>query len=158
MYKNVIIFLLILASMISTANATDKENKNRNTEQKQVLSVINKMTAAFHDGNLTGVMASYEKNATIVFELGKPVSDLAIVKKMFQGFFSLNPKFSYSGHEVFISGDIALHFAPWTMKGKTPDGNEVIQSGLSVAVLRRQVDGKWLMVIDNPHGQKLLSR
>ncbi len=55
-----------------------------------------------------------------------------------------------------VQGDIAVHFAPWTMTGTAPDGTEIKQTGLSVAVLRKQADGNWLMVIDNPHGQHLM--
>jgi len=93
-----------------------------------------------------------------ILEPGKPVSDPAVLREMFSGAFMLNPKFTYSGHEVFVAGDIAVHYAPWTMKGRTPDGKDIEQSGLSVAVLRRQSDGEWLMVIDNPHGQNLMNK
>jgi ketosteroid isomerase-like protein len=51
-----------------------------------------------------------------------------------------------------------MHFAPWTMTGKTPDGHEIKQSGLSVVVLRKQGNGKWLMVFDNPFGQHLMAQ
>lgn len=57
---------------------------------------------------------------------------------------------------MLVAGDVAVHFAPWTMTGTDPRGNPLIQKGLSVAVLRRHADGRWLMVIDNPHGQRLL--
>ncbi len=127
-------------------------------EQKQVLATVEAMTAAFHQGDLDGVMAAYEGEATVVFEPEAPVSDPALLRQMFEGAFALNPEFTYAGHEVFVSGDIAVHFAPWTMTGTTPDGRAVEQSGLSVAVLRRQPDGRWLLVIDNPHGQNLLTR
>ena len=116
------------------------------------------MTTAFHNGDIEGVMASYESKATVVFEPGKPVSDPAVLRDMFKGAFTLNPKFSYSGHEVFVVNDIAVHIAPWTMRGKTPDGADIEQKGLSIAVRRRQPDGKWLMVIDNPHGQYLMGK
>lgn len=125
-------------------------------EQNEVLSTILAMTEFFHKKDIAGVMSSYEANAVIVFEPGKPVSDRAAVIAGFNGFFALNPKFTYSGHEVFVNGDLAMHFAPWTMTGKTPDGKEVGQAGLSVVVLRKQPDGKWLMVFDNPFGQHLL--
>ena len=42
------------------------------------------------------------------------------------------------------------------MRATAPDGTKIQERGLSVAVLRRQPDGQWLMVIDNPHGQHLL--
>ncbi|MFV2059586.1 MAG: DUF4440 domain-containing protein [Gammaproteobacteria bacterium] len=158
MLKILTLITLIVLSIISTAIANNKEGSTMSSEEKNVLNVIKKMTTSFHNGDIEGVMASYEQNATVVFEPGKPISDPAVLRKMFEGAFTLNPKFSYSGHEVFISKDIAVHFAPWKMTGNAPDGTDIQQSGLSVAVLRRQLDGKWLMVIDNPHGQNLMSQ
>ena len=134
------------------------KNKNFTQEQSNVLNAILEMTASFHKKDMNGVMASYEPNAVIVFEPEKPVYDAATVREKFNGFFAVNPKFEYSGHEVFVNGNLAIHFAPWTMTGKTPDGMDVKQRGLSVAVLRKQTDGKWLMVFDNPFGQHLLEK
>jgi hypothetical protein len=37
---------------------------------------------------------------------------MAAIRQGFEGFFTVNPKFEYSGHEVFLSGDLAMHFAP----------------------------------------------
>jgi len=157
MLKSLIVLFLIVLNITSTANANNKEENVMTTDKRNVLNVITKMTESFHSGDIEGVMASYEKNATVVFEPGKPVSAPAILRKMFEDAFALNPSFSYSGHEVFINNDIAVHYAPWKMKGKAPDGTDIEQSGLSVTVLRRQLDGTWLMVIDNPHGQNLLN-
>lgn len=71
---------------------------------------------------------------------------------------STTPKFTYSGHQVFVAGDIAMHIAPWSMDAIGPDGQQIQQEGLSIAVLRKQSDGEWLMIIDNPHGQMLLNK
>lgn len=125
-------------------------------DERDVIAAVERMTTAFHAADIEGVMASYEPTATIVFQPGTPSSDPAAIRDGFGGFFALAPTFTYSGHEVVIAGDTAVHFAPWTMKGTAPDGSEILQHGLSVAVLRRQADGGWRMVIDNPFGQHLL--
>lgn len=57
----------------------------------------------------------------------------------------------------FAAGDTAVHFAPWSMQGTDPAGNPVAGNGLSVAILKRQPDGGWKMVIDNPYGDRLLA-
>lgn len=157
--------LVLLTAGILTAghsiNAQTKNTMEKTTftrEQNEVMKVILDMTEAFHKKDLKGVLASYEPNAVIVFEPEKPSSGVDAVSEGFKGFFTVNPKFEYSGHEVFLNGDLAMHFAPWTMTGKTPDGNEIKQSGLSVVVLRKQANGKWLMVFDNPFGQYLLNQ
>lgn len=127
-----------------------------NNEETRVLESIEMMTSAFIGKDIEGVLTSYEAGAVVNFEPGKRVSDPDVLKKMFEGVFQLNPEFNYpNGHEVFIANDIALHIAPWVMEGKAPDGAEIEQSGLSVAVLRKQDNGRWLLVLDNPHGQLL---
>jgi uncharacterized protein (TIGR02246 family) len=134
------------------------EKRTFTAEQNEVMKVILDMTGSFHEKDLKGVLASYEPNAVIVFEPEKPVSGVDAISQGFMGFFDVNPKFEYSGHEVFINGNLAMHFAPWAMTGKATDGTEIKQSGLSVVVLRKQQDGKWLMVFDNPFGQHLLDQ
>ncbi len=128
------------------------------TTEQQVIEAVETMTAAFHAGDIAGVMASYADGATIVFQPGSgPTTDPKIQRETFEQLFALKPAFTYQGHEVFVSGDTAIHIAPWTMTGTAPDGTPIEQSGLSVAALRRQSDGRWLLVIDDPNGEHLLS-
>ena len=127
------------------------------SDRQAVLNTVKEMTAAFQAGDIDKVMASYADGATIVFEPGAPVSDPAQQRAAFQQFFAAKPEFTYAGHEVHLTGDTAVHLAPWTMTGTAPDGSAITDRGLSVAVLRRQADGRWLMVIDDPHGEHLMN-
>lgn len=131
---------------------------NFDEEQKKVFSTIEKMVGAFQKKDIDGVLASYEAGAIVMFEPQKPVSGKEVLGKVFTQFVGMNPQYAFQGHEVYVSGDIATHIAPWSMKGQLPDGSKVEQSGLSIAVLRKQPDGNWLMVQDNPHGQFLLGK
>lgn len=126
-------------------------------DQQDVLALVQKMTSSFEQGDLDTVMQTYETSQTIMFQPGEPVSDPDGARKGFEQFLTVSPKFSYSGHEVIVEGDIAIHIAPWQMTGTDPSGNAVTGEGLSIAVLRRQADGSWKMVIDNPHGAHLLA-
>ena len=128
------------------------------TQEQHIISAVETMTAAFHNRDIEAVMASYEPDATIVFEPGEPIVDRGVQRRKFEEAFALSPSFSYSGHKVFVTGDTAIHLAPWKMAVTAPDGTEIGDSGLSVAVLRKQADGRWLIVIDDPHGQHLLGR
>ena len=47
------------------------------------------------------------------------------------------------------SGDTAVTYGAWTLTGTSPDG-PIEMSGKGVAVLRRQPDGNWLYVVDDP--------
>lgn len=139
---------------MTSLNTSGQEMTN---QEQNVLSLIQKMTSNFEGGNLDIVMSTYETDAAIMFEPGTAVTDSNVSKRIFAEFKALNPTFTYSGHEVIVSGNIALHIAPWSMHGQTPDGQDVTETGLSVAVLRQQENGEWKMVIDNPHGNHLLN-
>lgn len=115
------------------------------------------MTEAFNRGDIEGVMRTYEPSAVVVGEPGKPVTGASALRAMFEGFVSAQAHFTFLGHEVIEAGDLALHLTPWRMTGVAPSGAAVEASGLSVAVLRRQASGAWLMVIDDPYGDALLA-
>lgn len=123
---------------------------------ERIVSTIVVMTNALQRGDVTAILDTYEPTAVVVGEPGKPATGDAALRAMFAGFIALKPEFTYSGHDVVVAGDVALHLAPWQMTGTAPDGTKVHQRGLSVAVLRRQADGRWLMAIDQPHGDALL--
>ncbi len=127
-------------------------------DQQDALTLVQNMTAAFQSNDIAAVMASYESQATVLFEPNTPISDPTQLEQMFTGMAMVNPVFDYAGHEVIVNGDIAVHIAPWNMTGRTPDGQDIAQSGLSIAVMRKQADGGWKMVIDNPHGGRLLTQ
>lgn len=128
-----------------------------NEEQKRVYSTIVKMVDAFQNKNIDGILAAYEQDAVVMFEPQMPVSGKETLRMVFGQFVGMNPQYKFAGHEIYISGDIATHIAPWSMTGQLPDGSAIAQNGLSVAVLRKQADGNWLMIQDNPHGQFSLS-
>ncbi|QFT34600.1 DUF4440 domain-containing protein [Roseibium porphyridii] len=148
----------MVAAMLTFSTPTKaEESPDMTTDQKNVLSLIETMTSSFEKGDIDTVMQTYEADQSIVFEPGEPVSDGATARQIFEQVRSVSPKFSYSGHEVIVQGDLAVHIAPWKMTGTDPEGGDVTGEGLSVAVLRRQPDGSWKMVIDNPHGSRLLA-
>ncbi|MVO15260.1 YybH family protein [Parasedimentitalea huanghaiensis] len=150
-------FAWLMALVLSAPITLAAEGKPMTTEQQKVLETITTMSSAFMAKDIDGVMATYEDTATVMFEPGQPVSDPDTLRAMFTGMSAVDPIFEFGEHEVFIAGDTALHITPWQMSGRAPDGTEISQSGLSVAVLRRQPGGTWLMVIDNPHGAQLLA-
>ncbi len=146
-----------LMALALSASPTWSNEGTIMTDETNVLAAVETMTGHFHAKNIEGVMNAYEGAATVVFEPGKAVSDSGTIRAVFPEWFALNPTFTYSGHEAYVNGDLALHIAPWTMTGTAPDGQAIQQSGLSVAVLRKQADGSWKLVIDNPHGAHLLA-
>ncbi len=156
MLKHLLPLAIAAATVALPITTHAQQGEPMTKDQRDVLAVVERMTSAFQQGDIDQVMASYETSAAVLFEPGTPVSEPAALRQMFEAFSAMSPNFTYSGHEVVVAGDVAVHFAPWTMTGTSPEGQKIEQNGLSVAVMRKQPDGRWLMVIDNPHGQRLM--
>ena len=60
--------------------------------------------------------------------------------------------FTSQVRQIFEADDLALSFADWNLTGTGPDGEAIEMSGQTSDVLRRQPDGAWRFVIDNPFG------
>lgn len=158
-HRRSLILVGLCLSLFSNAQTFKPMKKQSlDLEQQAVLQAVQQMTDAFHRKDIKGVMDSYEPNALVVFDPQHPIQDAEALKERFVQSFGISPKFEYSGHEVFVNGDIGVHLAPWTMTATAPDGTAIKQTGLSIAVLRQQKDGKWLMVFDDPHGQFLMEQ
>jgi uncharacterized protein (TIGR02246 family) len=123
-----------------------------------IQAAIDTNNAAVAARDIDGILATYEPGAVLVVQPGLPVMGTAALRDGFGQFLALDPQLTVTDHEIIEAGDIALHLYPWTMTGKAPDGTAFEQSGLSVVVLRKQPDGRWLMVIDNPFGDHLLPK
>jgi uncharacterized protein (TIGR02246 family) len=124
----------------------------------KIQSTIDAMTSAFAAGDIDRILSTYESGAVVVGEPGMPVTGMPALREMFERFVALDPKFTFIDHEVVEAGDIALHLNTWKMEGRLADGTPVEQGGLSVVVLRKQVDGRWLMVIDHPYGDHIMKQ
>ncbi|WP_157950397.1 YybH family protein [Pannonibacter carbonis] len=125
---------------------------------KDVHATITRMTDAFAKGDVAGILSTYEPDAVVVpapgaAQSGAVATGTAELAAMFRQFVDAGVAFSYGGHEVVVAGDIALHLMQWTAPG--PLGNT---TALSVAVLRKQPDGTWKMVLDHPFGDTVMQQ
>jgi uncharacterized protein (TIGR02246 family) len=107
----------------------------------------------FRAGDLEGLMALYEPNATLVPQPGQAASGAAAIREALGGFLGLKATFDWVDTKPAIrSGDLALLHSRWTLSGTGPDGSPLNLGGTTADVVRRQADGTWLFAIDNPWG------
>ncbi len=127
-------------------------------EHDQIHATTDTNNSAVAAGDIESVLATFEPNGVLVGQPGMIAKGTPALREAFKQFMAINPKITVTNHDVIQADDIALHSSTWTMSGKTPDGFPIEQSGFSVVVLRKQADGKWLMVIDNPFGDHLVHK
>ena len=101
----------------------------------------------FNAGDEEGLVNLYETDAVLYPSTEGPVRGKEAIRTALQGFIRIGGKISIRTLATFVANDIALTHGEWTLSGGATD-----LTGKSAEVLRRQPDGRWLYVIDNPWG------
>jgi uncharacterized protein (TIGR02246 family) len=109
-------------------------------------------TQAFAARDTEALLALYEPEAAFTPQPGQVVNGHAAIREALGGFLSLDAEFTMHSTNVVEAGDIALLLSKWTLTGTDPSGAAVDLAGQTADVVRRQADGTWLIVIDNPYG------
>jgi ketosteroid isomerase-like protein len=101
---------------------------------------------AFNLGDVGALTALYESNAILVVG-GKHVSGRENIRIAYESILQRRGQMSLETRSVVESpqGFAVLH-GGWIV-----EGGEVVTRGLSTEVVRKQPDGTWLFVIDNPY-------
>ena len=106
---------------------------------------------ALNSGNLEALLDLYEQDASFNTEPWQEVHGREAIRQALLGFLEMNPTISLDPKTLAQTNDVALCTARWHLAGTGPDG-PLEMDGQSVEVTRRQSDGSWLFIIDNPFG------
>ncbi|HIC30197.1 MAG TPA: SgcJ/EcaC family oxidoreductase [Dehalococcoidia bacterium] len=109
------------------------------------------VVAAINAGDIETALSLYEAGATFVAEPGKPVTGTAGIREVLAGFLAMKPQMTIEVPIVVESGDTALMHSQWTLKGTGPDGSAVEMEMQGTEIVRKQADGSWKFIIDNPY-------
>jgi uncharacterized protein (TIGR02246 family) len=119
------------------------------TSPEQVLESI---VTGINSGNLDSLMGLYESEAAFASQPGSLAHGAAGIREALAGFISMKGKLDLDVTRVLEVGDLALVIGVWSFDGTGPDGEPVRLEARNADVLRRQADGSWRFVIDNPWG------
>jgi ketosteroid isomerase-like protein len=114
--------------------------------------VLESIVTGINSGNLESLMPLYESGAAFAAEPGGLAHGASGVREALTGFISMNGKLDLEVTRVLEVGDLALVTGVWSFNGTGPDGEPVRLEARNADVLRRQADGTWRFVIDNPWG------
>ena len=105
---------------------------------------------AFNRGDIEALLALYAPDAIVVSEPGHEVSGKAGIRAFLEELLSMERTATIETRSVVVVGDIALTRGKWALRGTGADGQPLEMGGDNAEVSRRQPDGTWLSIIDNP--------
>jgi uncharacterized protein (TIGR02246 family) len=108
------------------------------------------IAAAFNAGDLDALLQLHEEDATVVVPPdGDRVSGREAIRAAVQPTFALRPTIRNEVVDKLQGDGLALIHARWSLAG-TDGGQPVEMSGRATVVSRRQPDGSWRIVLENP--------
>jgi len=114
--------------------------------------VLNSVVEGINSGDLDSLMTLYEADACFAPQPGQLVNNPESIRQCLRNFIDLKGKLDLKVKRVLQASDLALVTTEWSCSGTGPDGSPVNMASKSADVLRRQDDGTWKFVIDNPWG------
>ena len=116
---------------------------------EQVLATI---VTGINSGDLDSLMPLYESEAAFATQPGNLAPGAGGIREALAGFIAMNGTLDLEVTRVLEVDDLALVIGVWSFDGTGPDGEPVHLEASNADVLRRQTDGTWRFVIDNPWG------
>jgi ketosteroid isomerase-like protein len=114
--------------------------------------VLESIVTGINSGDLDSLMPLYESDAAFASEPGSLAHGAPGISHALTGFISMNGELALEVRRVLEVDDLALVTGVWSFNGTGPDGEPVQLAARNADVLRRQGDGSWRFVIDNPWG------
>ncbi|WP_336214549.1 YybH family protein [Nonomuraea sp. LPB2021202275-12-8] len=100
--------------------------------------------------DLEGLEELYEPDAALHYPAGHIAQGIEEIRLVLRDFLAAEPLMTADPVSVVLAGDLALTSGVWTMEIPGPDGRPLHATGQTAEVARRQADGTWRMIIDEP--------
>ncbi|HUA99590.1 MAG TPA: nuclear transport factor 2 family protein [Terracidiphilus sp.] len=114
------------------------------------------MDKAFNEGDLATILSFYEDAAIVVTEPGKTARGIEELRRFFQQVMQSGSSAKQLKTYVIEADGVALFLSRWTLESKDTGADLPLRTFVATTVFRRQQDGGWKALIDNPFGPLVL--
>jgi uncharacterized protein (TIGR02246 family) len=136
------------AQIVDVPHERPRTLKGQETPEQVLASIVD----GINTGNLDALMSLYEPDAAFAAQPGTLAHGFPGIRSSLAAFIAMRGTLDLTVTRVLEAGDLALVAGVWSFAGTGPDGEPVALTARNADVLRRQPDGTWRFVIDNPWG------
>lgn len=105
-------------------------------------------------GDVDAVVALYEPKACLILESGTIARGSKAIRKAISIFASMKPRFKMNvGRVVKAGDDLAVLYNDWSLEATRPDGTPFTETGKATEIVRRQRNGTWRFIVDDPRAR-----
>jgi uncharacterized protein (TIGR02246 family) len=111
---------------------------------------------AFNEGDVDTLLALYEDAAVVIPEPGKTARGKAELRDFFEHAVRAGSSARQLQTHVIEADGVALFLSRWTLHARGSDPAVSSRAFVATTVFRKQQDGGWKVLIDNPLGPLVL--
>lgn len=104
-------------------------------------------------GQVDALVELYEPAAVFVPQPGAMRVGHAAIRNALEAFVTARPRLQLHVTQVISSGDLAILYTDWAGTVTDADGATQSIAGRALEVARRQADGTWRFVVDDPYAR-----
>ena len=108
------------------------------------------------NGDVDGALSCFDAEAIYIPTLGNVVKGTAEIRKGLETLCGMKPNLQAKRSLGLEVGDLASWVDEWTLQATLPDGTVLNMKGVSSDILKKQTDGTWVYLVDNPYGAAAL--
>ncbi|CAN5188986.1 hypothetical protein BH09BAC4_BH09BAC4_31170 [soil metagenome] len=109
------------------------------------------------NGDVENALDCFDSEAIYVTGPGTFVNGKEHIRKALEKVCAMKPDLQAKRSADFSIGNITAWVDEWTLKATLPDGTKLDLYGVSSDVLKKQADGNWAYLVDNPYGAAYLN-
>ena len=104
-------------------------------------------------GDLEALLALYEPTCGFVNGDGSVVVGREALRASFTRLLAMRPRIDVKVVKVVPGDGVAMLYSDWRLTATGEDGEPLGRAGHAIEVVRRQPDGTWCFVADDPFGR-----
>lgn len=130
-----------------------RQTMKRQTELPKNPEEMNECFArAYNSGKVENLNRLFEPDAKIVNKNGGIITGINEINQEHSGLLKIGGKMTSINKYCIVFEEIALLKADWKIDTLDENGNKIEIKGLSTEIIRKQKNGNWLYIVDNPFG------
>jgi len=103
------------------------------------------------EGNLKNAMSCFDQEAVYMDKDGNAIRGLDNIEKVMANLCKMKPDIKIYKHKnIPVGNDLIYRLDKWTLTATDPQGNPIKMQGASAHIMRKNADGVWLWLVDNP--------
>lgn len=143
-----------------SCNQDKKENqKTRTITKKSTMNLPHRpeemneyFAKAYNSGEVDNLNNLFETNAKVVRKNGEVITGINKINAEHLNLLKLGGKMTSNNKYCVEIENIALLRADWKIETHNESGEILEIKGSSTEIVRKQKDGSWLYIVDNPFG------